>query len=60
MSDFRIRKPRRDIDIYDYYYGDREEKKQETKGDCPWCRGRVEREDKFSKYFVCTNCGRRV
>ena len=26
MSDFKIRKPRRDIDIYDYYYGDREEK----------------------------------
>ena len=55
MSDFKIRKPRRDIDIYDYYHRDREEKEQETgKGDCPWCRGRVEKEDEFLKYFVCT------
>ena len=58
MSDFRIRrKPRRDIDIYDYYHPDDDKpKKEEKKGNCPYCGGTLEKTSEV--WDTCTNCGR--
>ena len=62
IDDFRVRKPRRDIDIYDYYFGDSKEEKSHDKSGskCPWCGGTVSRESSSSKYYVCDKCGRRI
>jgi len=60
MRDLKFKKPRRDIDIDDYYLNLESKKEKNDGSKCPWCGGDVARKHKYSSFFACTKCGRRI